>query len=200
MSERPHVNDWSVGDVQEWLAVAGLLEQDGTAEAFMRNHVDGKRLLVLAEDELKSRSFGIQRLGRRKNIIRAVNLLKANICRSVNNGTSMLQSDHEFAVNRSAGTIRPNLNRSNFGLGSIDRSTILSNAQSFFKNKGAHSSSRQTRPNRFTYVGTNTSSLNSSNGGGGFGKSFTLTTPKRAGTRRGPGAAKSYYDGNLSFI
>lgn len=108
-------------------------QQDGVAEAFERNRVDGKRLLILTEEELKTRSFSITRLGRRKNIIRAINLLKANICRSINNGVSMLHSgggDHEpeLHVNRSAGSIRLNLNRSNLGLGSIDRSVILSNA------------------------------------------------------------------------
>ena len=120
-------------------------QQDGTAQAFLRNKVDGKRLLILTEDELKSRGFGIQRLGRRKNIVRAINQLKTSMCRNIHNdelGASALISDDNAPVNRSAGTIRLNLNRTSIGggLGSIDRSTILSNAQSYFQSKGRSSS------------------------------------------------------------
>ena len=140
----------------------------------------------MTEDELKTRSFCITRLGRRKNIIRAINLLKANICRSINNGASMLHSqgdqDSGLQVNRSAGLIRPNLNRSNLGLGSIDRSVILSNAQSFFKTKGT-SAAKQTRPNRFQYV-NNLSTTNSF---------LNMPTGRK-------GSARSHFDGNLSFI
>lgn len=74
--------------------------------AFEFNNVNGSRLLTLTEDELKAPSFGIESLGRRKNIMRAINYLKAKVCRSMNNGASMIfrdDRDHEVSiVNRSA--------------------------------------------------------------------------------------------------
>ena len=70
--------------------------------------------------------------------MRAINYLKANICRQINNGMSMIQSgtdDKDFIVNRSDSQIKYQ-DRSNLGLASIDRSAILSSAQNFFKSKG----------------------------------------------------------------
>jgi len=96
--------------------------------------------------------------------------------------------DPEFHVNRSAGSIKLNLNRSSLGLGSTDRSVILSNAQSFFKTKG-QSGLKQTRPNRFQYV-NNTS----------FNSSFTNLPTARPAPKGKGGTARSYFDGNLSFI
>lgn len=134
LAENPNVNEWTEKTVQDWLYASDLTnQQDGVAAAFSRNHVDGKRLLLLTEDELKTRSFNIQRLGRRKNIIRALNLLKANICRNINNGASVLHSASEldFHVNRSAVSVRPSemMLKSRIPcFGSIDRSVILTNA------------------------------------------------------------------------
>ena len=83
---------------------------------FARNQVDGKKLLNLTEAELKEFHYGITSLGRRKNIIRAINFLKASTCRAMNNGTSMLLPSPmssnrnaieplEFNMNRSQGSV-----------------------------------------------------------------------------------------------
>ena len=109
--------------------------------------VDGQRLLTITEDELKAGNFDITSLGRRKNIMRAINYLKAKVCRNMNNGTSMLFKNAEemdAQVNRSAGSI-PILNRSSMGMASMDRSAILSSAQTFFKSKGRDPSQSRNR-------------------------------------------------------
>ena len=100
--------------------------------------VDGQRLLTLSEDELKLRDFDIASLGRRKNVMRAINYLKAKVCRDMNNGASMLMKsiqDQEYDTNRSAGSAHM-VNRSDLGMASMDRSAILSSAQNFFRSKG----------------------------------------------------------------
>lgn len=54
---------------------------DNIASVFETNQVDGKALLRLTEDVLKGDYYNIDSLGRRKNIIRAINFLKAKSCR-----------------------------------------------------------------------------------------------------------------------
>ena len=54
---------------------------DNIASVFETNLVDGKALLRLTEDVLKGDHYNIESLGRRKNIIRAINFLKAKSCR-----------------------------------------------------------------------------------------------------------------------
>ena len=91
----------------------------------------------MTEAELKEFHFGITSLGRRKNIIRAINYLKASTCRALNNGSSMLlpspmNADKttemlDFNVNRSQGSVQF-LNQKSSNLAQIDRSAILSSA------------------------------------------------------------------------
>jgi len=150
LDENPLVGEWTEQDVVSWLERTGLARVAGVFEAFQRCRVNGQRLLTLTEDELKSRSFGIARLGRRKNVMRAVNYLKANLCRNVHNRSALQHSESsssDIQVNRSAGSLRP-ANHSRLGLASIDRSVILTSAHSFFKQKG-RTNERQSRPSRF---------------------------------------------------
>ena len=79
---------------------------------FARNHVDGKKLLNLTEAELKEFHFGINSLGRRKNIIRSINFLKASTCRAMNNGTSMLLPSPMSSNRNVIEPINFNMNRS----------------------------------------------------------------------------------------
>ena len=85
----------------------------------------------MTEEDLKWNNFNITSLGRRKNIIRAINFLKASACRNMNNGASMLEpnraNEMDF-INRSANAIQPYADRSNLGMPSMDRSAILSSA------------------------------------------------------------------------
>ena len=66
-----------------WIQKSTLLAKmdDNIASVFETNQVDGKALLRLTEDVLKGDYYNIDSLGRRKNIIRAINFLKAKSCR-----------------------------------------------------------------------------------------------------------------------
>lgn len=80
--------------------------------------------------------MGIGSLGRRKNIIRAINFLKASVCRTTNMEASMIIGGGLSGnVNRTHGQINQ-LDRSHLNMASIDKSAILSSAASFFKTKG----------------------------------------------------------------
>lgn len=84
------IDVWTEQDVQLWLDKCGLNLIEELQETFTANKVDGKKLLSLKEKELKEPSFSIESLGRRKNIIRAINSLKASTCRLMNTGSSIL--------------------------------------------------------------------------------------------------------------
>lgn len=143
VEDQPEISQWTNLDVLNWIERSGLSKIKGIKEIFESNNVDGQKLLTITEEELKWNCFNITSLGRRKNIVRSINFLKANACRSMNNGISMLESardgaeaDNDFNVNRSANAIQPFGDRSNLGMPSMDRSAILSSAQNFFKSKG----------------------------------------------------------------
>ena len=99
--------------MKRWLELTGLGSVREIDQAFENNLVDGQRLLTLTEDELKARHFDIVSLGRRKNIMRAINYLKAKVCRNMNNGASMLikSIDDISQTNRSGGSMIHNPKR-----------------------------------------------------------------------------------------
>ena len=86
IEEQPEISQWSTTDVLNWIDRSGLNKIKGVKETFEDNNVNGQQLLTLTEEELKWNNFNITSLGRRKNIIRAINFLKANACRNMNNG------------------------------------------------------------------------------------------------------------------
>ena len=147
LNQKPEINEWTREDVDRWLELTGFGRTHEIQRAFESNLVDGCRLLTLTEEELKSSNFDITSLGRRKNIMRAINYIKAKVCRNMNNGASFLlkpSRDLDDQVNRSAGSIQV-LNRSNLGMASMDRSAILSSAQNFFKSKVRDASTTKNR-------------------------------------------------------
>ena len=145
--------------------------------------VDGQRLLTLTEDELKSMDFDITSLGRRKNIMRAINYLKAKVCRDMNNGASMIMKsmqENEYDTNRSAGSAHL-VNRSDLGMASMDRSAILSSAQNFFRSKGQDAMFSR---NRVQLIDES------------FDNSMMMQQHPLAHLNK----AKSFFDGNMSYI
>ena len=84
------VNAWSIDDVTRWLEAAGLTKNSADLqEAFIKQKVDGVLLLALTDEDL-SKQFKIKSLGKRKNIVRAINYLKAQNTRAQNSSSSML--------------------------------------------------------------------------------------------------------------
>lgn len=75
--QKGEIDGWTVGDVSQWLEASGLVRNaPGLQEDFMKEKVDGTFLLGLTDEDLQDK-FKIKSLGRRKNILRAVNYLKA---------------------------------------------------------------------------------------------------------------------------
>ena len=73
-----------------WAEKSGLAKIDKVLHVLKENKINGQRLLTLTEAELLSQDFGIESLGKRKKIIRAINFLKAKTCRTMGNGISAL--------------------------------------------------------------------------------------------------------------
>ena len=89
---------------------------------FVHNNVNGLRLLSLTESELKEQNgFGIESLGRRKKIIRAINFLKATSCHGANHCGSLL-----LPIPRPATTLRQDfrMNRSQIFHRRIDHNAL----------------------------------------------------------------------------
>ena len=189
VEDQPEISQWTERDVLNWIERSGLSKIKGIKEIFESNNVNGQKLLTITEEELKWNCFNITSLGRRKNIIRSINFLKANACRSMNNGISMLESardgaENDFNVNRSANAIQPFTDRSNLGMPSMDRSAILSSAQNFFKSKGREPSTSITNDgNRLHY---NDRSFDSAR--------------LRATNNGNRNPARSVFDGNMTYI
>ncbi|CAN9507212.1 unnamed protein product [Ophioblennius macclurei] len=67
------VNDWSEGDVSQWLAEEGLA---GLVDAFKANNIDGTELLALTKETLAS-ELRIESVGARNKLLRKVEELKS---------------------------------------------------------------------------------------------------------------------------
>ena len=69
---KKNVFEWDIGDVAEWLKHIGL---DIYIETFTCNHIHGKNLFDINEEELKTEFF-ITSVGHRKNFLQAVDYLR----------------------------------------------------------------------------------------------------------------------------
>lgn len=69
---KKNVFDWDIGDVNEWLKHLGLEEY---VEVFSINHITGKNLFEIKEEELKN-EFKMNSVGHRKNFMNSVDYLR----------------------------------------------------------------------------------------------------------------------------
>ena len=75
--QKGEINEWTIDDVAKWLEASGLAANAPyLTDAFLQGKVDGIVLLALTDEDLQDK-FKIKSLGKRKNILRAVNYLKA---------------------------------------------------------------------------------------------------------------------------
>ena len=80
--QKGEINEWTVADVSKWLEASGLVSNaPHLQDAFVQGKVDGILLLSLTDEDLQDK-FKIKSLGKRKNILRAVNYLKAQSTRA----------------------------------------------------------------------------------------------------------------------
>lgn len=79
----PVVEAWEVSDVSKWLRATDLADIPKVQEIFSQHQITGARLLELTDVELQQ-NLKINSLGKRRNILKALTYLKAQIARNLN--------------------------------------------------------------------------------------------------------------------
>ena len=74
-SKESKIHKWSTSDIVQWLDSAGLGQ---FSEAFVKHAIDGECLLSLSQSDLKE-DMGIQALGHRHRILRAIKHLREDV-------------------------------------------------------------------------------------------------------------------------